>query len=81
MQLLEAFDYDETQVKRGLSQAAERSVCGILGEKMGKHSPFSYAFAGEINDIITDDDAPADYIALFRGGGVNVIVAEQQAKK
>jgi len=56
-------------------------VCVISGEKMGKHSPFSYASPREISDIITDGDAPADYIALFRGEGVNVIVAEPQAKK
>lgn len=76
-----SIDYDETQVKRSLAQAAERSVCVISGEKIGKHSPFSYASPGEISDIITDGDAPTDYIALFRGEGVNVIVAEPQAKK
>lgn len=76
-----SIDYDETQVKRSLAQAAERSVCVISGEKMGTHSPFSHAYPGEISDIITDGDAPADYIALFRGEGVNVIVAESQAKQ
>lgn len=76
-----SIDYEETQVKRGLAHAAERSVCVISGEKIGKHSPFSYASPAEISDIITDGDAPTDYIALFRGEGVNVIVAEPQAKK
>jgi DeoR/GlpR family transcriptional regulator of sugar metabolism len=76
-----SIDYDETQVKRVLAQAAGRSVCVISGEKIGKHSPFSYASPGEISDIITDCDAPADYIALFRDEGINVIVAEPQGKK
>ncbi len=76
-----SIDYDEIQVKRALAKAAERSVCVISGEKMGKHSPFSYAAPGDINDIITDGDAPADDIALFKSEGVNVIVADHLTQK
>lgn len=48
---------------------------------MGKHSPFSYAATGDINDIIIDGDAPVDYIEFFRGEGINVIVADHPANK
>ncbi|TCV96780.1 DeoR/GlpR family DNA-binding transcription regulator [Biostraticola tofi] len=73
---LSSIDYDEVQVKRALVASAERSVCVVSGEKLGKHSPFSYASANEINDIITDSDAPPDVIEQFRDRGVNVMLAD-----
>lgn len=76
-----SINYDEIQVKRAWTKAAQRSICVISGEKLGKHSPFSFAAPGEINDIITDNDAPADYVALFNGEGVNVIVADHLTTK
>jgi len=76
-----SLDYDEIQVKRALVQAAERSVCVISGEKMGKHSPFAYASPGEINDIITDDAAPDPLVEQFRRAGINVTVADHLTNK
>lgn len=71
-----SIDYDEVQVKHSMVVSAERRVCVISGEKLGKHSSFSYALPHEISDIITDDDAPAEHIDLFIEEGVNVILAD-----
>jgi len=66
---------EEVALKRQLMQAVREVNLIIDSTKLGKVSFASCAQIDEIHRVITDRDAPADFVAALRAQGVQVVLA------
>ena len=64
----------EVAIKRDLIACTKRVIAVIDSSKWGKVGFASYASVERIDDVITDDGAPADMVAALRGAGVKVTI-------
>src|SRR5919197_550405 len=72
---------DEVRIKHEMVDACER-VYGILdGTKWHRSALLSFAPLDELHGIVTDSTAPPDEVAAWRDAGVQVIVAEADARE
>jgi DeoR/GlpR family transcriptional regulator of sugar metabolism len=65
----------EVPIKRAMMASAARSVLLVDSAKFAMRGVVRVCGAGELDVLVTDDDAPADRRAALRDAGVEVLVA------
>jgi DeoR/GlpR family transcriptional regulator of sugar metabolism len=66
----------EVQVKKAMTEGAERVVLLLDGSKMGRRSLFPTVPLNRLHALVTDASAPPDYLKALKKAGVAVEIAE-----
>jgi DeoR/GlpR family transcriptional regulator of sugar metabolism len=69
----------EIQIKRAMAASAARIVLLIDSSKFGVRSLLPIVSLTAVDEIVTDDQAPADYVGQLREMGINVHVVALSA--
>lgn len=67
--------YEDAELKRACIAASRRRILVTTADKLVRTSTFRFGRPGDVTQLVTTRDAPADVLAIFREAGTDIRLA------